>query len=488
MKAIILAAGKGTRLNKYTENLPKGMLNFNGQPLIERQVELLREAGIKDIIIVTGYMKEKIQISGVKYYHNPLYEETNMVASLMQAEPEFNDDILVCYSDILYEKKVLDKVLASKVDIGVTIDEDYWDYWSARMPNPEEDMESLIIDRDGEVVDLGNTSCSRSQAKVRYVGLIKFSKSGAEALKKVYHKNREKFWDKDSPWLRSKSFKKAYMTCILQALVNEGYKVSPILIKRGWLEFDTNEDYENYTKWLQQGILKRFVKLDEIQNTTKKIAISQRVVRADKGADKDALEQDYAKYYSKYGLILIPVPNTLQDVEEYLKELDVSGFILSGGNDVNPTLYHGLRSESSDHSDFRDSTEKKILDFAIKHKLPVLCQCRGMQFLNVYFGGKLLQGAGKEDHVAKTHPIEIADSGFQTFLGNENFTVNSFHNHCVSTEVLSRELRSFATTSDGYIEGVYHPTLDILGVMWHPERAGCEDYINEKLISKLFSQ
>lgn len=260
MKAIILAAGTGTRLGKYTENLPKGMLSFKGKSLIERQVERLRKAGISDIIIVRGYQAEKIQISGARYYLNQDYANTNMVESLFCAEKEMEGEILVCYSDILYEEKVLRKVLKSKAEVGVTVDEDYWEYWQARADKPEEDMESLVIEK-GKITELGNTKCSREEAKVRYVGLIKFAGKGLEALKKVYHENKAKYFDKNEPWLRSKSFKKAYMTCMLQALINAGQKVEPIIIKRGWLEFDTVEDYERYNKWLEEGSLGRFIEL-----------------------------------------------------------------------------------------------------------------------------------------------------------------------------------------------------------------------------------
>lgn len=258
MKAIILAAGMGTRLGKYTQNLPKCMLNFDGKTLIERQVEILRKCGVDNIIIVKGYMADKIQIPGVKYYINKDFENTNMVETLFCAETEMDDEILVCYGDIIYEERVLKRILESDVDVGVTIDEDYWGYWQARMDNPEEDMESLVIDSEGKVVELGDTNCSRDKAQVRYVGLIKFSKKGVETLKQIYHENKQKYFDKNNPWLRSKSFKKAYMTCMLQALVNAGYRVDPIIIKRGWLEFDTEEDYEKYTFWLKEDKLKEF--------------------------------------------------------------------------------------------------------------------------------------------------------------------------------------------------------------------------------------
>ncbi len=259
MKAIILAAGLGTRLGKYTENLPKCMLEFNGKPLIQHQVETLRKAGITDISIVRGYNAKKIQIPGVKYYHNPNFAATNMVETLFCAEKEMDgsDNILVCYADILYEPQILHKIMHSTADVGVTIDEDYWEYWSARCAEPEKDMESLII-KDGKIIELGNTKCTREEVAVRYVGLIKFSKAGVKKLREVYHQNKQQYYRLDQPWLRSKSFKKAYMTCMLQALINAGQEVKPIIIQRGWLEFDTVEDYEKYTQWLKEGSLGKF--------------------------------------------------------------------------------------------------------------------------------------------------------------------------------------------------------------------------------------
>jgi len=262
MKAIILAAGMGTRLNKYTKDLPKCMLKFEGKTLIERQIETLKSCGIDDITIIKGYMPEKIQIPNVKYYLNKDYANTNMVETLFSAEEEMNDDILVCYADILYEKRIIKKILSVNVDIGVTVDDNYWEYWKTRLENPEKDTESLVINKEGKIIELGDTNCDLNKAKVRYVGLIKFSKKGIEILKKVYHKNRGLYYDKDKPWLRSKSFKKAYMTCMLQAIINEGYGVDPIIISSGWLEFDTNEDYEKMTEMLKRGELFKFYKLN----------------------------------------------------------------------------------------------------------------------------------------------------------------------------------------------------------------------------------
>ena len=203
MKVIILAAGMGTRLGKYTENLPKCMLSFAGKPLIQRQVETLQQAGITDISIVRGYQPDKINIPNIKYYHNEDFAITNMVETLFCAEQELDgkEDVLICYADIIYEPQVLQKIINSPADVGVTVDEDYWEYWQARTNKPEEDMESLII-QNGTITELGDTKCPREQANVRYVGLIKLSPKGVHVLKKVYHHHKAISYHRDEPWLR----------------------------------------------------------------------------------------------------------------------------------------------------------------------------------------------------------------------------------------------------------------------------------------------
>jgi len=260
MKAIILAAGMGTRLGKYTKDLPKCMLNFLGKSLIERQVETLRSCGINDIIVVTGYQNEKIKIAGVKYYQSEKYAETNMVESLFSAEEELSGEILIAYSDIIYERKIINQILNSSVDIGVTVDDDYWNYWQARLDVPTSDIESLVINKEGNIIELGKV-CGPEQAQVRYVGLIKLSDQGVGALKQVYHHNKDLYYQSNEPWLGSKSFKLGYMTSLLQAVVNAGHEVKPIIISRGWMEFDTIDDYERANKWAKDNTLQRFINL-----------------------------------------------------------------------------------------------------------------------------------------------------------------------------------------------------------------------------------
>ena len=260
MKAIILAAGQGTRLKKYTENLPKGMLEFAGKTLIERQIETYRKCGIADIIIVRGFAADKISYQNVKYYENADYADTNMVESLMTARQEFNDDIIVSYSDILFEEKMLKGMMASTADFAVAVDDNWKEYWKARYGVVDFDTESLSLDENDNITELGLEAPRLEDIDARYIGLLKFSRNGLEKITAVYDRDYEEYRDK--PWKQSgKTLRKAYMTDLLEAVIESGNSVRAIKFKNGWIEFDTNEDYETAIQWSENAKLERFIKL-----------------------------------------------------------------------------------------------------------------------------------------------------------------------------------------------------------------------------------
>lgn len=257
MKAIILAAGQGTRLKKYTENLPKGMLSFMGKTIIEWQISMYRECGIEDISIVRGFAGDKIQYQGIKYYTNEDYANTNMVESFMAAKKEFDDDVIVSYSDILFEEEMLRGMMGSEADFVVAVDDNWKEYWKRRYGRVDFDTESLSIDKKNNIVELGLESPSVDDIDARYVGLLKFSRAGLRHIVEILQEAYVNYADK--PWQQSgKPIRKAYMTDLLNALIESGYKVKAERFSGGWIEFDTNEDYEKACEWVKdEHIIKR---------------------------------------------------------------------------------------------------------------------------------------------------------------------------------------------------------------------------------------
>jgi choline kinase len=258
LKAIILAAGRGTRLGDYAKGMPKAMLDFAGKPLLATQLKVLRAAGVNDITVVTGFASKKIAFDGVNYVHNPDFATTNMVESLIVARDELKAGALVCYGDIIYEPRVLKAVMKAKADAVVAVDYDYLDYWKARLGDEwENDTESLRV-VNGKITELGGSNPSAKERQCRYVGLLKFSANGAKLLLETYYAEKRRHWESEKPWLNSPSFKQAFMTDLLNAFIARGNEVRPVEIERGWMEFDTADDYEKASAWLADGSIKRF--------------------------------------------------------------------------------------------------------------------------------------------------------------------------------------------------------------------------------------
>ncbi len=218
-------------------------------------------------------------------------------------------------------------------------------------------------------------------------------------------------------------------------------------------------------------------------------AISQRNMKMDKG-NRDALENSYVEYYEKFGITLIPIPNVSKNIDGYFNSLNIKGIVLTGGDDIRPNLYGGSAIDGN-YSNERDKTEIKLLKIAVSKKLPVLANCRGAQITNVFFGGKLVQNIKEknaDNHVAISHNISIIDDNACKFFGKKEFIVNSYHNHGIDSESLSKKLVPFAVSDDGFVEGFYHPKYPMAGILWHPEREGSEKGADKKLIKAFLNR
>ena len=198
----------------------------------------------------------------------------------------------------------------------------------------------------------------------------------------------------------------------------------------------------------------------------KKILISQRRDGIDgRDEERDALDTRWAKILFDLGFLPIPVCSELAGVNDSIEQLMPDGILLSGGNDI------GQVPE-------RDQLETALLDYASANKLAVLGICRGMQMLNNYLGGGLVQVNG---HVATQHLLEGDWAKLQGYQ-----LVNSYHNLAINPQTVAQSLEVLAITADGVIEAVKHSTLPWLGIMWHPEREPVVSKSDQGLILKLF--
>jgi len=240
MRIIILAAGQGTRLMPLTSDKPKCMVELNGKPLIEYQLDLFGKFNFSDINIVTGYLGEKIYFDKIRKFYNLHFDSSNMVATLFCANELFDgeDDILISYGDIVYNHKVLKAIEESSEKVNVVVDKDWRTYWEARMDDPLRDVETLKIGENGNIIELGKKTNTYEDIQGQYIGLIKIRKDVVKQVKNYYY-NLDHLATYDG-----QSFDNMYMTSFLQMIADNIFPLSPVYIEGGWIEIDEPSDLE----------------------------------------------------------------------------------------------------------------------------------------------------------------------------------------------------------------------------------------------------
>jgi len=242
MKAIFIAAGKGSRLGNLTKDLPKPLVDVNSKSIIERQISLLRKNNVNDIVVVTGYKKEKFTFKNIEYVHNPNFREQEQTGSLMAARSKIAGDVLIMFGDILFEEIILQQILNSKGDIVIAIDENWEKSYEKRHDNPKSEADKVLI-KDDKVIQISakNIEVNDDNDIGELLGLIKLSMKGSKILIDQYEKLENshigKFHD-------AVSFKKAKFVDMLQELLSSGIVITPVSIKGKWCEIDTKHDLE----------------------------------------------------------------------------------------------------------------------------------------------------------------------------------------------------------------------------------------------------
>jgi gamma-glutamyl-gamma-aminobutyrate hydrolase PuuD len=199
-----------------------------------------------------------------------------------------------------------------------------------------------------------------------------------------------------------------------------------------------------------------------------------------------AVEQSYLEYFKGfYNNLAIEIVSPYTRFET--KGGSNSFLVLTGGNDVSPKLYGEENSGLSLISAERDAFEFSLIKHAISQRIPILGICRGMQLLNVYFGGKLtLNLKDSHNHSIQNHLVDISVNATHHY---PDYEVNSFHEHGVEPHNLGTELKAFATCdSNRLVEGLYHSRLPIAGILWHPERGNMRHEFNHFLISAFLNR
>lgn len=240
MKAIILAAGRGSRMRHMTDDRPKCLVEFQGRALLDRQINALRAAGIHDIGIVTGYRREMLAGRGMTEFHNSRWAETNMVTSLTCAQDWLSSEpCIISYSDIFYEPEAVSLLMGTQAELAITYDPNWLNIWRRRFADPLSDAETFRLNADGTLAEIGNKADSVQAIQGQYMGLLLIGPRGWQEISRV----RDGLSDDECD--------RMHMTGTLQAIVQAGrVPVETVPYRGTWGEIDNESDLQAYASHL----------------------------------------------------------------------------------------------------------------------------------------------------------------------------------------------------------------------------------------------
>ncbi len=194
---------------------------------------------------------------------------------------------------------------------------------------------------------------------------------------------------------------------------------------------------------------------------------------------RDALSHEWIRFIETLGHSPILIPSVLEDPVAFFQSIECEGLILTNGENVK------LESSAEGWTGSeRDITEARLLTFCLERKIPVIGVCRGLQFINIFYGGS--QRPAEQPHVNVEHTINIIDPEFREALQIEEAVTNSYHQIVVAPDDIATTLIPFAI-SDGVIEGLYSKSDRVLAVQWHPERQNRSPNIDRILFNNILS-
>ena len=245
MKFIYLAGGKNNFHLDSNEEKPKCLSLFNeNEKIIDKVLDNLNKVGIKKRFVVGGYKILSIMESHprLKYFYNDNWQETKSLFSLERAKTEFNDDLIVSYSDVVYNEKVLNDLMISESDISIGYDSEWKDRYSGRNKEILKDAEKLSLTSDNKIF-IGKNNTNEGKVIGEFIGLFKINRSLSNNLEKEVNS----ILTKD----------KSASVCDLINVLSKKHSVSLVDVKGNWAELDTPQDLFHFKFGTKAETLKK---------------------------------------------------------------------------------------------------------------------------------------------------------------------------------------------------------------------------------------
>ena len=243
MRAIIIGAGRGSRLKEKTDSAPKCFTEVSGRRILDWILRALKGGGATEVCFVGGYLMDTVRrdYPDLVYRRNDDWPNNNILASLMYAEDLMDRPFLTTYSDVLYTPEIVRGLIAAPGDIALGVDTDWLEHYAPRTCHPTSDAEKLTVS-NGRVTRV-QRSIADDAAYGEFIGVAKFSAAGAAQLRGHYHRCRRTYAGK--PFREAGSFEKAYLIHMFQEMIEAGVPFDHVDTHGMYREIDTLEDLQN---------------------------------------------------------------------------------------------------------------------------------------------------------------------------------------------------------------------------------------------------
>jgi len=247
-------------LKGLLEDRPLCMVDVGGKTLLERQMDLLHSAGITDISVVGGHRVEQIKAEGARLLYNSNYRKGNCAQSILVAEDYLKENALIVYSDILFDRRILKRLLESPHQITLVIDRAY-----QSLPAREKALDLVAVDDPGQgtadrkleidafkkVLRIGKR-VERGGVTCEFIGMALLRKKGLKELKTAWGEALQKL--KGRPFYEAPDVEQADLTDLVQYLLDRGIPVHGMEINRGWSEIHSLGDYQRVQAHYQKAV------------------------------------------------------------------------------------------------------------------------------------------------------------------------------------------------------------------------------------------
>jgi choline kinase len=249
---VIIAAGRGSRLQNETDEIPKTLVEVMGRPMLEWILEAFASAGLsrKDVVFVCGYRADviKARYPEFTYVTNHDWQNNNILLSLLMAREYLKDGFVSTYGDIVYEGTVVQKLVKSSAHIALGCDTAWRRRYVGRTQHPETDAEKLRAD-GGRVVELSRTIPSE-QADGEFIGVMKLTAAGSSEFLAAFERAERTYGG--GQFREGRSFQKAYLIDLLAEMLEQGASMQREDTHGGYMEIDTVQDLSMSEKWWKE--------------------------------------------------------------------------------------------------------------------------------------------------------------------------------------------------------------------------------------------